>query len=618
MASSQKQHYNRGLKSSFHKNIVCNLPHVSYRSRKTEPDSLKISVNPYMDRATVSKRIFSAVRQKMQGLNYKSLEIKARIKRGALHSILFDNSSNNKDKNQILGVILDARSHFASRKSRNSRYITFSSGLNELRSFSQNEAYETCISEGSCSRFSGFRFKKINISFAVLLVFALCFFVSCGGGSSKPANESGGDSVSNFGKLGQECYPNKSCDEGLLCDEEKNICVEDPENQVNDSDKPSENNDSDKPTENNDSDKPVEDNDEDKPIENNDNDGNLAEQTDNDTPLTDCAPEAIIVNAEEITDYSQEEIQEGINYHHDRNRSQCYGSFIEKKEKLDTKGNLCIEDECILGPNDIAQGDNLWIDDIPFMVGTISSYGLPPPQDIQYYKKVHHQNKAGPTDITIKRNTMTLYVKNVPTVSCFAPNNIIDNASTNTIIIDDGCYSGGQSISNIVTKNILPKMSDTDFKKACNKMPNSTYDYYDKQCYTTITEFAWLENVISYLHNESYTQWYNAPLTTTKIEKDWNNNTFYVYLSADSQHKWVVELPNAKRCLDECYGIEGCEVSIKPNSDLSNGCIVKEPENASLMRPNTKNKTPLMAKQKNYARVDMKKLPKRNLAVSPW
>lgn len=105
----------------------------------------------------------------------------------------------------------------------------------KCRCFSQNERDKTGISESSYDNFSGFRFKKINISFAALLVFAMCFFVSCGGGSSKPEN--GGDSVSNFGKLGQECYPNKTCDEGLLCDTANNICVEDPENPINDSDK---------------------------------------------------------------------------------------------------------------------------------------------------------------------------------------------------------------------------------------------------------------------------------------------------------------------------------------------------------------------------------------------
>ncbi|MBR4531272.1 DUF1566 domain-containing protein [bacterium] len=78
--------------------------------------------------------------------------------------------------------------------------------------------------------------KKFFISFALFAVFtAMILMISCGGNSS-----SGGSSVSNFGKLGGECYPNETCDEGFLCDTENNICVEDPENPVQDSDTSSE------------------------------------------------------------------------------------------------------------------------------------------------------------------------------------------------------------------------------------------------------------------------------------------------------------------------------------------------------------------------------------------
>ena len=72
--------------------------------------------------------------------------------------------------------------------------------------------------------------KKIFVYFAVLV--AMIFMISCGGGSS-----SNNDSVANFGKLGSECYPNETCDKGLLCDTTSNLCVEDPENPIHDSDK---------------------------------------------------------------------------------------------------------------------------------------------------------------------------------------------------------------------------------------------------------------------------------------------------------------------------------------------------------------------------------------------
>lgn len=236
MASSQKQHYEHGLKNPSFKTFRTTSD--PFCRRKIRTDNLKISVRPEL--GALSRREISDVRQKMGAVNYESVIISGKVSKGGLHSILFDNI-NNKGKKQILGVILDTCSHFIRKRSRNSRYITFSSNLNESRSFNQNESYETCISEGSDSRFSGFRFKKINISFAALLVFAMCFFVSCGD-SAKPVNGNG-DSVSNFGKLGGECYPNETCDKGLLCDTENNICIEDPDNPIHDSDTSSEQND---------------------------------------------------------------------------------------------------------------------------------------------------------------------------------------------------------------------------------------------------------------------------------------------------------------------------------------------------------------------------------------
>ena len=67
--------------------------------------------------------------------------------------------------------------------------------------------------------------------FTAFMFAVIAFFVSCGGSSSDSS------SVSDFGKLGGECYPNKTCDKGLLCDTENNVCVEDPENPIHDSDK---------------------------------------------------------------------------------------------------------------------------------------------------------------------------------------------------------------------------------------------------------------------------------------------------------------------------------------------------------------------------------------------
>ena len=427
--------------------------------------------------------------------------------------------------------------------------------------------------------------------------------------------------------------------EDVVDDDDENN-VNDENGNKNDENNPIENNDGDKPVEHNDDDNnPIENEDKDTPItdndnpvndndiiENNDGDGEPTEITDNDTPSDECAPEDIVVNSEIITDYSQEEIQVAINNRHDGNRSRCYGSFTEKKEKFDTQGNLCIEDECNIGPNDITQdGGTVWIDNLPFLVAKLFSNGFPQPGDIVYYKKVEKLNKGGPTNLTVKQKYMIFYAKEILTANCFSPNNVGDNASTITMVPtnigDKGCYADGQSISpddTFSTKNIQPKIVESDFKTACKKVPDSDYTQRDKLCSTTITEFAWLENVVPYLHNKSGLGWTGIRVKNTKIEKDVNNNIFRMYFSIDGQYSWAVELPNAKRCLDECHGIEGCEVSIKPSPDISNGCKVKEPDNASLIRPNVKNKKqnlPLTNQKKQARVINMPKAKRPNLAT---
>jgi hypothetical protein len=72
--------------------------------------------------------------------------------------------------------------------------------------------------------------KKIFMVFALFCVMFL--MISCGDGSSSDNN-----SVTNFGKLGGECYPNRTCDKGFICDAKHNVCLKDPGNPDNGSDK---------------------------------------------------------------------------------------------------------------------------------------------------------------------------------------------------------------------------------------------------------------------------------------------------------------------------------------------------------------------------------------------
>lgn len=97
--------------------------------------------------------------------------------------------------------------------------------------------------------------------FAVFAVFtALIFVISCGEGSKTGDNTDTGETVTDGdsadsgqgdttpeqpdneetgrkqGELYGECYPNATCNKGLVCDEENNICIKDPNGSGNDSD----------------------------------------------------------------------------------------------------------------------------------------------------------------------------------------------------------------------------------------------------------------------------------------------------------------------------------------------------------------------------------------------
>ena len=103
--------------------------------------------------------------------------------------------------------------------------------------------------------------KKI---FALLTVFAaLIFVVSCGGssksdktndstdtgetmtdedsadsghGDTTPEQPDNEETGRKQGELYGECYPNATCNKGLVCDEENNVCIKDPNGNSNDSD----------------------------------------------------------------------------------------------------------------------------------------------------------------------------------------------------------------------------------------------------------------------------------------------------------------------------------------------------------------------------------------------
>ena len=136
----------------------------------------------------------------------------------------------------------------------------------------------------------------------LLPIFITIVLISCDSGLKldNPNDPDNTVSQSKTGELGGECYPNKTCNEGLVCDEESNSCMKEPENtEDNKTDTASENDDEDQtdtlPENNDDKTDTVSTNDEDMTVtdsENNDNDSDSTDTThDNDSDNTDSEPD---------------------------------------------------------------------------------------------------------------------------------------------------------------------------------------------------------------------------------------------------------------------------------------------------------------------------------------
>ena len=144
--------------------------------------------------------------------------------------------------------------------------------------------------------------KKLFVCFAVFT--ALIFMISCGDigevnvgdinvgtGTNDQGNSDSGTSDKKQGELYGECYPNKTCDEGLACEEESNTCIKktgSSENNDEDQAAPEQNdNDADTVSEQNDGDS---DNDTDSGESTSDEDADTpSEQTDDDEDTSDTS-----------------------------------------------------------------------------------------------------------------------------------------------------------------------------------------------------------------------------------------------------------------------------------------------------------------------------------------
>ena len=443
--------------------------------------------------------------------------------------------------------------------------------------------------------------KKIFVCFVMFI--AMIFFAACGG-SSKPANESGDDSVSNFGKLGQECYPNKSCDEGLLCDKENNVCIEDPDNpsdENNDKDKQPINNDDsddviggddkdDQPINNDDSDDIIGDDDkDDQPVDNDDkddsdvNDNDPIENNDDDDN-TNGSNGFWDGEGKSLENLTQTQIDDMKLRGHERNEKKCPYKYSKQPEQYDKDGNMYIIDKC-----EWDVSEPMWLENAATKI-LFDTYGVTTPQQQRVVSTtVDYSNTGSQSNMKIRVPGLLLDVNFVST-SCLSlgnKNTSIVEMTPSATDLSDGCVVDGENKAlPIETKNTKQTRAlPAKYISLCRSMPNYQLDNGYNACYTTIEEFVWLESVThKLLPTQSDGLWYEIPVAVTSIKKDSNTNMFYMTMQvgdgSNSEHPMTVyvTLKNAKSCIDQCHGKEGCTSHIEPSQNASKGCIINGEE----------------------------------------
>ena len=417
--------------------------------------------------------------------------------------------------------------------------------------------------------------KKICAFFAL---FCAVFLVSCGGGSSKPANESG-DSVSNFGKLGGECYPNETCDKGLICDTDNNVCIEDPENQINDSDK----------TDSGDDEKIDNDNTDTTPEQTDNDDSPDNKSSDDDNSIIDNDSQDVV--GEDVVPANEaDKIQ-------NQNNIICArlpnASFVPGIKEVTPNGNVSFVDTCITTID-----EPVYKPDLAPHLFYLARLDLNTPHRII--------NMAGNLDIpntTWFTITADIKIKNMIFESYYQKVDIILDMSAYQEVPVIKFYSSPPNSKYVVsytkTKNITHEFTkdiitndnvETIQQKnseLCKRMPNSVYTpntntnddgtaTITDTCSVTINDKIWTENVIPFLFGRGKLNWMETPYRIPYIEQrhDIENDRYVIYMDVVLNNMTLqIHLDNTESCLFNPNNYKSIDAEIAPSATSNDNCI---------------------------------------------
>ena len=413
---------------------------------------------------------------------------------------------------------------------------------------------------------------------------------------------------------------------GTGCDDAQKITPAPSEDVVNDNDenndgKPVDNNDTDNAIENNDKDDVIGDNDKDEqpiekedkddkedsddaiddnddkdnsdvndndPIENNDNDNNPSENDDSDytSDLNVFFGDSMIATKQQLENLTQDEIDVRKESAHNRAKNRCPYDYIQQPEQYDTAGNMYIVDKCQW---DISEP--MWLENAtPKILQNL--YGVPPPTKHRTVSvTTDYSNTGSQSNIKIKVSQGLMLDVNFVSQSCLSQvkedTSVIEMFPNLQGGVSTRCEINGENetLPTVVKNTKQTRSLPSKYVSLCKSMPNYQLDEHDNACYTTIEEFVWLESVTHKLlpiQSDGFLP--NHPFGVKSIKRDLDTDTFYMTMqigegSETSEPMYVyITLKNAKSCIDQCHGKEGCTSHIEPSQNASRGCIINGEE----------------------------------------
>jgi hypothetical protein len=439
----------------------------------------------------------------------------------------------------------------------------------------------------------------------VLAIFcAMFFFAACGGGSSNNQNDNSdtGDTVTD-GDTSDTGSTDAEPEDGDNSDSKPDSGdSENSDTTPDKDDQPIENNDKDdviggndkddQPIENEDkdnkgdSDNEIDDNDKDNkddkdnsdindndPIENNDNDN-----TDNSTGFFESE---MVAKKKQLEQLSQDDINDIVNDGHDTAKSRCPYTHSRKPEQYDKAGNMYIVDTCEGNLN-----NHLWLENaIPYIFTEVR--GTPPPATYKVASMtVSNSNDGNQSNIKIRIPYLVLDV-NFLSANCLSQVNEDTSVIVSTpqaqnrgsCIVDDNMqYMPFQAKNKKQSRNVMGECASL-----CATMPDYQLDTQNNTCYTTVENFVWLENVPQKLLPNSRLESGYVKYGISRIERNLDTNMFHMDMTVictdlNTNMNVHIELKNAKSCIDQCYGQEGCTSHIEQNPNASKGCFINGEE----------------------------------------